>query len=69
MCTKIFHCKTLQNLPKSGFLVLRHAIWQPCFSPENFSRQLVDEDVLEAGQELRKADPSDGLGHRGQLGA
>jgi hypothetical protein len=38
-------------------------------SPENFSRQLVDEDVLEAGQELRKADPSDGLGHRGQLGA
>jgi hypothetical protein len=26
----IFHGKTLQNLPKSRFLVLKYAIWQPC---------------------------------------
>jgi hypothetical protein len=32
--TNIFHCKTLQNVPKCtkfGFLVWNHAIWQPCF--------------------------------------
>jgi hypothetical protein len=29
--TNIFHCKTLQNLPKLGlFLVWEYAIWQPC---------------------------------------
>jgi hypothetical protein len=29
--TNIFHCKTLQNLPKLGFLVRKYAvcIWQP----------------------------------------
>jgi hypothetical protein len=27
--TNIFHCKTLQNLPKFGFLVLKQTIWQP----------------------------------------
>jgi hypothetical protein len=27
--TNIFHCKTLQNLPKSGFLVRKYTIWQP----------------------------------------
>jgi hypothetical protein len=27
--TNIFHCKTLQNLPKSGFLVRKETIWQP----------------------------------------
>jgi hypothetical protein len=26
----IFHCKTLKNLPKFGFLVGKHTIWQPC---------------------------------------
>jgi hypothetical protein len=26
----IFHSKALQNLPKVGFLVWKHAIWQPC---------------------------------------
>jgi hypothetical protein len=30
--TNSFHCKTLQNLPKLGFLVLKYAIWQPCWS-------------------------------------
>jgi hypothetical protein len=24
-----YHCKTLQNLPKLGFLVWKYAIWQP----------------------------------------
>jgi hypothetical protein len=28
----IFHCKTLQNLPKSGFLVWKYIIWQPWMS-------------------------------------
>jgi hypothetical protein len=26
----IFHCKTLQNLPKIGFWVRKQTIWQPC---------------------------------------
>jgi hypothetical protein len=30
--TKIFHSKTLQNLPKLGFLVWKQTIWQPCRS-------------------------------------
>jgi hypothetical protein len=25
-----FNCKTLQILPKSGFLVWKYTIWQPC---------------------------------------
>jgi hypothetical protein len=28
--TNLFHYKTLKNLPKSGFLVWKFAIWQPC---------------------------------------
>jgi hypothetical protein len=28
--TNICHCKTLQNLPKFGFLVWKQTIWQPC---------------------------------------
>jgi hypothetical protein len=28
--TNIFHCKTLQNLPKLRFLVWIYTIWQPC---------------------------------------
>jgi hypothetical protein len=35
--TNIFHCKTLQNLPKFGFLVWRQTIWQPCFATEQNS--------------------------------
>jgi hypothetical protein len=27
--TNIFYCKTLQNLPKLGFLVRKETIWQP----------------------------------------
>jgi hypothetical protein len=30
--TIIFHCKTLQNLPKFGFLVWKQTIWQPCLN-------------------------------------
>jgi hypothetical protein len=30
MYTHIFHCKTLQNLPKLGFWVWKNTIWQPC---------------------------------------
>jgi hypothetical protein len=32
--TNIVHCKTLQNLPKSGFFVWKCAIWQPWCSTE-----------------------------------
>jgi hypothetical protein len=32
--TNIFHCKTLQNLPKFGFLVWKQTIWQPCSGEE-----------------------------------
>jgi hypothetical protein len=32
--TNIFHCKTLQNLPKFGFLVCKQTIWQPWFAPQ-----------------------------------
>jgi hypothetical protein len=28
--TNIFRCKTLQNLPSLGYLVLKYAMWQPC---------------------------------------
>jgi hypothetical protein len=27
--TNHFHCKSLQNLPKLGFLVWKYATWQP----------------------------------------
>jgi hypothetical protein len=29
--TNNFNCKTLQSLPKFGFLVLKYTIWQPRF--------------------------------------
>jgi hypothetical protein len=28
--SNIFHCKALQDLPHSGFLVRKYTIWQPC---------------------------------------
>jgi hypothetical protein len=28
--TNIFHSKALPNLPKFGFGVWKHTIWQPC---------------------------------------
>jgi hypothetical protein len=31
-CSNIFHCKTLRNLSKSGFSVLKYANWQPWLS-------------------------------------
>jgi hypothetical protein len=36
--TKIFHCKTPQNLPKLGFLVWKQTIWQSCFIPRLYWR-------------------------------
>jgi hypothetical protein len=32
--TNIFHCKTLKNLPKFGFLVGKQTIWQPWVQAE-----------------------------------
>jgi hypothetical protein len=37
--TKIFHCQTIQNIPKLGFLVRKQTIWQPWYEnvdPQNF---------------------------------
>jgi hypothetical protein len=31
--TNMLHYKTLQNLSKSGFLVWKYSIWQPCPQP------------------------------------
>jgi hypothetical protein len=40
--TNIFHCKSLQILPKLGFLVWKYAIWQPCQQlVESFSFHLL----------------------------
>jgi nuclear transport factor 2 (NTF2) superfamily protein len=36
--TIIFHCKTLQNLPKFGFLVWKQTIWQPCPVPSKIRK-------------------------------
>jgi hypothetical protein len=33
--TKIFHCKSLRNIPEFGFLVWKYAIWQPWHTMEN----------------------------------
>jgi hypothetical protein len=33
--TNIFHCNTLQNLPKMGFLVWKYTIWQTCFQSDS----------------------------------
>jgi hypothetical protein len=40
--TNIFHCKTLQNLPKFGFLFWKQTIWQP-WSDHNL--QIFDDIV------------------------
>jgi hypothetical protein len=37
--TTNFHCKTLKNLPKFGFLVSKYTIWQPCRTPIFMTRQ------------------------------
>jgi hypothetical protein len=31
--TKIFHYKAFRNIPKFGFFVWKHTIWQPCTMP------------------------------------
>jgi hypothetical protein len=35
--TIVFHCKTLQNLPKFGYFVLKQTIWQPWYDMTPFS--------------------------------
>jgi hypothetical protein len=49
--TNIFHCKTLQNLPKWEFLVLKYAIWQPwyragVFRYSHHARNLIFETLF-----------------------
>jgi hypothetical protein len=34
--TNVILCRTLQNLPKLGFLVRKYAIWQPSDSAKIF---------------------------------
>jgi hypothetical protein len=31
----IFHCNSLQKIPKFGFLVCKYAIWQPCSATDS----------------------------------
>jgi hypothetical protein len=40
--TNIFYCKTLQNLPKFGFLVWKYAIWHPCLQLNSRSQSPVE---------------------------
>jgi hypothetical protein len=42
--TNIFLFKTLQNLPKLGFLVWEYAIWQPC--PESALQNLFSKQMF-----------------------
>jgi hypothetical protein len=44
--TNIFHCKTLQNLPKFGFFVWKENIWQPCLHPSAYLNHLFSLLVL-----------------------
>jgi hypothetical protein len=39
--TNIFDCKTLQNISKLRFLVLKYTIWQPCRDGEVFFQKIV----------------------------
>jgi hypothetical protein len=47
----VFHCKTLQNLPKLGFLVWNYAIWQPWYV-EVRSSGLSSSSVCRTGLRL-----------------
>jgi hypothetical protein len=42
--TIIFHYKTLQNLPKWGFLVWKQTIWQTCRDWEGNNLKLIVAD-------------------------
>jgi hypothetical protein len=44
--TIIFHCKTLQNLPKFEFLVWKQTIWQPR-RRQSCSQQWADSKPVE----------------------
>jgi hypothetical protein len=56
--TKIFHCKTLQNLPKLGFLVWKQTIWQPCFKSANRAEYIIGPTRVPFQQEKEKTDLS-----------
>jgi hypothetical protein len=48
----IFHCKTLQNLPQLGFLVLKHTIWQPW--PRNLFFQKGARKIVSFSASIKK---------------
>jgi hypothetical protein len=50
--TIIFHCKTLQNLPKIGFLVWKQTIWQPWISPRKDEKGHSQKDTFSQGYEI-----------------
>jgi hypothetical protein len=55
MCVKYtnaLHCKTLQKLPKFGFLVWKYAIWQPWSSPRRFNRNNSLRTYLRPGTDV-----------------
>jgi hypothetical protein len=53
--TNIFHCNTLQNLPKLEFLVGKHAIWQPWYKSHPFGID-VSVRISSSGEAARNVD-------------
>jgi hypothetical protein len=50
--TNIFQCKTLQNLPKFGFLVWKQTIWQPCLFLEKQGCQIFLGTTSKNGENI-----------------
>jgi hypothetical protein len=44
--TNIFHCKTLQKLPKLGFLVSKQTIWHPLQTQSHVSQRKHLKEVF-----------------------
>jgi hypothetical protein len=61
--TIIFHSKTLQNIPKLGFLVLKWTIWQPCTYVQSGKRLLDCYWTLSIKTKLGKVEFSSFFAH------
>jgi hypothetical protein len=53
--TSIFHSRALQNLPKFGFLVRKHTIWQPCFEIRAEKYDLDRDPISKIWKKTQKA--------------
>jgi hypothetical protein len=54
----IFHCKTLQNLPKFEFLVWKQSFWQPCCAPAETEVDTVQVFVERSSTKERTCQPT-----------